>query len=135
MPGTNLHDDQGYIFEEDMHSNNITRTLFRIGTTVPADGTAGYTHGAIFCDIDGGSASALYVNVGSSISCNFDAILVNQQSVANNLDFGNIGTTSTVFLIPVDRNNPVAGKNVAGRLAVAFGEAGSSVVYIPVYYA
>jgi hypothetical protein len=50
--------------------------LFAHGTTVPADGTAGYATGCLFQHTDGGAGSALYVNEGTAASCNFDAVTV-----------------------------------------------------------
>ena len=46
------------------------------GKTVPADGTAGYQTGCLFQHTDGGAGTALYVNEGTSTSCNFDAVSV-----------------------------------------------------------
>lgn len=46
-----------------------------VGTTVPTDATAGYAKGAFFIDSDvAGGTSGLYVNVGTTASCNFDLI-------------------------------------------------------------
>lgn len=45
------------------------------GQTVPTDGSAGYAYGCIFQHIDGsGVTDALYVNYGSSTSCDFDYV-------------------------------------------------------------
>jgi len=46
------------------------------GKTVPADGTPGYQTGCLFQHTDGGAGTALYVNEGTSTSCNFDAVSV-----------------------------------------------------------
>lgn len=46
-----------------------------IGTTVPADTTAGYHKGCFFIDNDvAAGTSNTYVNVGTDASCNFDLI-------------------------------------------------------------
>jgi hypothetical protein len=50
--------------------------LLASGTTVPADGTAGYQTGCIFQHTDGGAGTALYVNEGTASSCDFDAVTV-----------------------------------------------------------
>lgn len=45
------------------------------GTTVPSDGALGYAHGCIFRKLSGSSvADALYVNIGTKASANFDPI-------------------------------------------------------------
>lgn len=54
----------------------LTGLLLASGTTVPADGTAGYETGCIFQHTDGTSGTALYVNEGTVASCNFDAVTV-----------------------------------------------------------
>jgi hypothetical protein len=46
------------------------------GTTVPADGSAGYATGCIFRHTDGTAGTALYCNEGTDTSCNFDAVTV-----------------------------------------------------------
>jgi len=43
-----------------------------IGATVPTDGDAGYAVGCIFIDNDGGAGATLYVNEGSTTSCDFN---------------------------------------------------------------
>lgn len=44
-------------------------------SSVPADATAGYSHGCLYVKTNGTTESdAVYVNVGSNSSCNFDAI-------------------------------------------------------------
>jgi len=48
--------------------------LAAFGITVPADGTGGYSPGAIFLHTDGGAGTAFYVNAGTLASCNFDPI-------------------------------------------------------------
>ena len=50
--------------------------LIASGKTVPTDGTAGYQTGCLFQHTDGGAGTALYVNEGTSASCDFDAVSV-----------------------------------------------------------
>lgn len=52
------------------------KLLIASGTTVPADDTAGYETGCLFQHTDGGDGTALYVNEGTSTSCDFNAITV-----------------------------------------------------------
>ncbi len=49
--------------------------LYATGTDVPADTTSGYAKGCLFIDRDVAAATTgLYVNIGTTASCNFDAI-------------------------------------------------------------
>lgn len=48
--------------------------LFAHGTTVPTDGDSGYATGCLYADTDGGAGTSLYVNEGSTSSCNFNAL-------------------------------------------------------------
>jgi hypothetical protein len=51
--------------------------MFAWGTTVPADGATGYSFGCIFIHVDGtNQTNALYTNIGSATSANFNAITV-----------------------------------------------------------
>ena len=51
------------------------KILFCTGTTVPTDATAGYAKGCIFIDTDVTTGSTgLYENIGTTASCNFDAL-------------------------------------------------------------
>jgi hypothetical protein len=50
--------------------------LLASGTSVPADGTAGYQTGCLYQKTDGGDGTALYVNEGTASSCNFNAVTV-----------------------------------------------------------
>jgi len=51
------------------------KILMATGTTVPTDATAGYAKGCIFIDTDVTTGSTgLYENVGTTTSCNFDAL-------------------------------------------------------------
>lgn len=60
--------------------NDVGHVRRAIGTTVPADGTAGYAKGAIFSKTDvGAKMSGIYENLGTSASCAF--VLVSGISV------------------------------------------------------
>ena len=49
--------------------------LWASGTDVPADSTSGYAKGALFIDRDvAAGTTGLYVNVGTTSACNFDAV-------------------------------------------------------------
>lgn len=50
--------------------------LFAFGTTVPTDADSGYATGCLYADTNGGDATSLFVNEGTSASCNFNAITV-----------------------------------------------------------
>jgi len=122
---SNLSDSQGYILRDNAWNNY----LLAEGRTVPANAATGYATGCIFVHMDGGSATAVYVNMGSSVSANFDRVSV----FPFNLSYG-ISSGHTTMLIPVDRTSGIAG-GIAGRIAVAFDETSGSLIYIPVYYA
>jgi len=49
--------------------------LWATGTGVPTDSTKGYAKGCLFIDTDVAAATTgLYVNVGTTAACNFDAV-------------------------------------------------------------
>ena len=49
--------------------------LWATGTGVPADATKGYAKGCLFIDTDVVAATTgLYVNVGTTAECDFDAV-------------------------------------------------------------
>ncbi len=52
--------------------------IFDYGTTVPTNGTAGYAPSCIFLDTNStggaGSATHIFINVGTAAACNFDGI-------------------------------------------------------------
>jgi len=51
------------------------KILYAIGTDVPADTTAGYAKGCLFVDTDvAAGTTGLYVNVGTTAECDFDAV-------------------------------------------------------------
>ena len=57
-----LYDDGGYI-------------MYSTGLEVPTDATAGYAKGALHIDTNVATGTTgLYVNVGTTASCNFDAV-------------------------------------------------------------
>ncbi len=68
---TNLSDKEGYILRDNAWNNY----LLKEGRTVPSDAATGYARGCMFIHIDGGSATAIYFNYGSSISAAFRAAI------------------------------------------------------------
>jgi len=44
------------------------------GATVPTDATAGYNVGCIFIDTGAGAGTTMYINEGSTTSCDFNAV-------------------------------------------------------------
>lgn len=46
--------------------------VLAVGTAVPADGTIGYMKGGLFIDRDASEGAQVFVNVGTSTSCDFD---------------------------------------------------------------
>lgn len=51
-----------------------SKVLRAKGSTVPTDADAGYAHGCIFVNTGGGAGTTLYMNEGSSASCDFNAV-------------------------------------------------------------
>lgn len=56
--------------------NELGEIVHCCGTTVPTDATPGFSTGCLFSHTDGGAGTALYVNEGTSSSCDFDAATV-----------------------------------------------------------
>jgi hypothetical protein len=57
------------IYDKNRHALHAT------GTDVPTDDTAGYAKGCLFVDTDvAKDTTGLYVNIGTSAECNFDAV-------------------------------------------------------------
>ena len=51
------------------------KILWATGTEVPTDDTAGYAKGCLFIDTNvAAGTTGLYVNVGDTDDCNFDAV-------------------------------------------------------------
>jgi hypothetical protein len=47
-------------------------TVWAAGNAVPSDGELGFATGCIYQHLNGGVGSALYFNIGTVTSCNFD---------------------------------------------------------------
>jgi hypothetical protein len=72
------------------------------GLIVPVDGTAGYQTGCIFQHTDGGDGTSLYVNEGTYLSCDFDAVSTPEGgavSLSGLSDVGTIGHTLGDILV------------------------------------
>lgn len=50
--------------------------LLASGTTVPTDGDPGYATSCLFQKTDGGDGTSLYVNEGTVLSADFNAVIV-----------------------------------------------------------
>jgi hypothetical protein len=61
-----------YIVLEKVPGHGITRAA---GVTVPSDGAIGFATGCVFAHLDGGAATALYVNEGDDDSADFNPVL------------------------------------------------------------
>ena len=147
---TNLSDTSGYILRDNSWDNYILAE----GRTVPSDAATGYATGCIFVHVDGGSATAVYVNEGSSINAMFRTLWAGTKSDATFLGGrtafkGNVAFDSTssiqftrkpIFAFSADTTiacfpldtTAIVGTAKMGRIAVALGEHGS-IGYIPVY--
>lgn len=54
--------------------DRVLGVVFDWGTTVPADGTAGYAPGCIFVDLDASGSAAIFINVGTATSADFNVL-------------------------------------------------------------
>jgi hypothetical protein len=52
------------------------KILLAFGTTVPTDGSAGFAHMCLFVDTDASGTAGLLANIGTSSSCDFNAVTV-----------------------------------------------------------
>lgn len=88
------------------------------GTTVPADAAAGYAKGGLFLHTDGsGAADALYVNIGTKASANFDPVT---SLTAGDLTFtGDINLTGDLVFPAASDVDTIA--NTAAALEVTDG--------------
>ena len=66
---TNLYDKEGKALATEDRMISLAK-----GTTVPADGTAGYMTGAIFQKTDGGQSGSVFINIGTTASAQFVAL-------------------------------------------------------------
>lgn len=81
-----------------------------LGKTKPTDTLAGYAPGCIFQHIDGGSATAAYVNEGTVLSCDFNAIpsdasqvtLTGTQTISGNKTYSGTSAFSGVATFTAD---------------------------------
>ncbi len=70
MQSINLHQNPA---AGPLMSLNSQPLLIR-GTSVPADGTAGYPKGCMYIKTNGGVGSTMYINEGSETSCDFNSV-------------------------------------------------------------
>ncbi len=61
------------------------------GSTVPSDATAGYATGCRFIHTDGGAGTSVYVNEGTSSSCDFNAVLTTANAAVATADGLTVG--------------------------------------------
>lgn len=135
---TDLFDSSGDAIEERQEYQNKPFKVLSCGRTVPTDATAGYAKGCLFLHLDGGSADVLYVNTGTTASCDFDNIGIMagykaRGTSTNKWDFSARDPDNTLIVFPTDNTHITSGKPL-GRIAVAIG-ANHSIAYIPVYCA
>jgi len=48
--------------------------LLSSGITIPSDGAAGYQTGCLFLHTDGAAGTAVYINEGTALACDFNAV-------------------------------------------------------------
>ena len=56
-------------------ADSAQKKMLCSGTTVPTDGTAGYQTGCLFMKTNGIAGTSIYVNEGTTASCDFNALV------------------------------------------------------------
>ena len=69
--------------------------LVAAGTTVPTDGGSGYSAGCLFFDLDAAAGLQLFINEGSTTSCDFNPVL--SQTLTTGAGAGITGGTGTIY--------------------------------------
>jgi len=70
--------------------------LFAVGTTVPADATAGFAPGCIFIDEDSTTdGSMVYINEGTATSCDFNSVQSSNSAIFDLAFNPNLHATAT----------------------------------------
>ena len=70
----------GAVATQNKGTDNVVLTdgsghaLVAHGTTVPTDAQTGYATGCLYMKTDGGAGTSLYVNEGTTASCDFNAL-------------------------------------------------------------
>lgn len=108
--------------------DNSDKILLATGTTVPSDSTAGYAKGCIFIDTDVGAGSqGLYINVGTTTACNFDAC---GTIGALSVDTGNIVDDAVTLakLVNITRGSIIVGGVAAAPTELAAKTSGQILV-------
>lgn len=96
-------------------SFNITRAS---GTTVPTDGDAGYAVGCIFVKTGGSDIATIYVNVGTTTSCDFNVVPASTRVVD--------ATSSSLTVTQAAHDGAVVTLNRAAGIAVTLPAATGS---------
>lgn len=76
---------------------------YAVGTTVPTNGTAGYTSGCIFIDLDGAAGSQVYINEGTNTSCTFNSL-----STTGGINLSGLTATAA----ELNRNNTTSAREI-----------------------
>ena len=87
--------------------------LFASGATVPTDAAAGYQTGCLFQHTDGAEGTAMYLNEGTSSSCDFNAIAA-LTATQEALIGATAGTVTASKAVIVDSSKNIAGFGTVG---------------------
>lgn len=104
--------------------------LLSSGPTIPTDGTLGYQTGCLFQHTDGAAATALYINVGTYASCDFNAVVALTVTEAGLLG-ATAGTATASKAVILDANKDVGDfRNIgaSGAMTLKGGAATPAVV-------
>jgi hypothetical protein len=105
--------------------------MLAYGTTVPSDATAGYAVGALFIHTDGGATTALYRNVGSATSCNFDEISAFSSLTADSISLGTNNVSLSTNLVAYTNVATTANPQMSFRSATT--NAASPYGWVPAF--
>jgi len=116
------------LLHRQVHPRSVVELLWAMGTTVPADGTAGYEPGCLFQHTDGSTNTALYINEGTSTSCDFNAVSALGNVTATAAELNNLDLSAKTETITSAAKTITAGS----RVVKITGGTGFTGVVLPV---
>jgi hypothetical protein len=109
-----------YSIVEAAGPEGITRAQ---GLTVPSDGASGYAIGCVFRHSDGSAGGTLYINEGTSSSCDFNAVLTSPTTTTTTL------TATTATIPTLDINTITTAVETAEHGAGVIGTGAAPATY------
>ena len=81
---------------QDRNAAGYVRTAY--GTVAITDGGAGYAVGCIYIKTNGSAGTTLYINEGSTSSCDFNALATANSGVAGDVQYAEVSITNAEML-------------------------------------